>query len=75
MGNNDAGMMSWTETPGTLRPYGTLVKYWCPKINWGYPSTGTNQTWSRCGEEGHWNVTDIEACVGKTYLWQLSSLV
>ena len=57
-------MMSWIETPGIARPYGTIVRYWCPQKDWGYPSSGLNQLWSECGKNGEWNVTEVENCVG-----------
>ena len=60
----DAGMMSWIETPEIARPYGTIVRYWCPHEDWGYPSSGLNQLWSECGKDGEWNVTEVENCVG-----------
>jgi len=60
--------MNWTEVSGNARPYATLIKYWCNKTNWGFPSTGLQEAWAMCNHDGIWNITEIEECTGTSQI-------
>ena len=62
--NNDLGMFNWTAVEGVdPRPYATAIKYYCPRDNWAYPSTGFNEVMVYCLKDGTWsNQFNIETC-------------
>ena len=65
--NNDLGMFNWTAVEGVdPRPYATAIKYYCPRENWAYPSTGFNEVMVYCLKDGTWsNQFNIETCQSK----------
>ena len=65
--NNDLGMFNWTAVEGVdPRPYATAIKYFCPRDNWAYPSTGFNEVMVYCLKDGTWsNQFNIETCQSK----------
>ena len=65
--NNDLGMYNWTAVEGVdPRPYATAIKYFCPRDNWAYPSTGFNEVMVYCLKDGTWsNEFNIETCQSK----------
>ena len=65
--NNDLGRYNWTGTDGVdPRPYATAIKYFCPRENWGYPSTGENEVTIYCRNDGTWsNEFNIETCMSE----------
>ena len=65
--NNDLGMYNWTAVEGVdPRPYATAIKYYCPRENWAYPSTGFNEVMVYCLKDGTWsNQFNIETCQSK----------
>lgn len=67
MKNNDLGMYNWTAVEGVdPRPYATAIKYYCPRDNWAYPSTGFNEVMVYCLKDGTWsNEFNIETCQSK----------
>ena len=69
MRNNDMGKYNWTGVDGEdPRPYATAIEYYCPRVGWGYPSTGEDRTVIHCQQDGIWsNEVNIESCIS-TYL-------
>ena len=65
--NNDLGMYNWTAVDGVdPRPYASAIKYYCPRENWAYPSTGLNEVMVYCLRDGTWsNQFNIETCQSK----------
>ena len=65
--NNDLGRYNWTGTDGVdPRPYATAIKYFCPRENWGYPSTGESEVTIHCRNDGTWsNAFNIETCMSE----------
>ena len=65
--NNDLGMFNWTAVEGVdPRPYATAIRYYCPRENWAYPSTGYNEVMVYCLKDGTWsNQFNIETCQSK----------
>ena len=65
--NNDLGRYNWTGTDGVdPRPYATSIKYFCPRENWGYPSTGESEVTIHCRNDGTWsNAFNIETCMSE----------
>ena len=61
------GTYNWTDPTGVgPRPYATAVKYYCPRSDWGYPSTGESETVIYCLKDGTWsNSFDIEPCMSE----------
>ena len=68
--NNDLGRYNWTGTDGVdPRPYATAIKYFCPRENWGYPSTGESEVTIHCRNDGTWsNAFNIETCMSELKL-------
>ena len=66
--NNDLGRYNWTGTDGVdPRPYATAIKYFCPRENWGYPSTGESEVTIHCRNDGTWsNAFNIETCMSES---------
>ena len=66
--NNDLGRYNWTGTDGVdPRPYATAIKYFCPRENWGYPSTGDSEVTIHCRNDGTWsNAFNIETCMSES---------
>ena len=60
-------MFNWTAVEGVdPRPYATAIKYYCPRDNWAYPSTGFNEVMVYCLKDGTWsNQFNIETCQSK----------
>ena len=61
--NTDRGKYDWNTT-ARIKSFGTVVKYWCPKNGWGFPSTGGSEIYSMCQADKTWNVTSVENCIG-----------
>lgn len=38
---------------------------------WGFPSSGDNKVENYCQASKKWNLTEIEECIRKTYLYVL----
>ena len=66
--NNDLGRYNWTGTDGVdPRPYATAIKHFCPRENWGYPSTGDSEVTIHCRNDGTWsNAFNIETCMSES---------
>ena len=70
------GKYNWTGVDGEdPRPYATAIEYYCPRVGWGYPSTGEDRTVIHCQQDGIWsNEVNIESCIS-TYLPPLSGSI
>ena len=64
MANNDLGKYNWTGIDGVdPKPYATKIKYYCPRSDWGFPSTGKRVMYIQCEMDGYWsNQFIIEEC-------------
>ena len=65
--NDDKGMYDWTGAigPGVSvnKSYGDIVRYWCEKEGWGFPSNGLSEIYAVCQANKMWNVTEVEKCM------------
>ena len=70
--NDDIGMYDWTGAigPGVSinKSYGDIVRYWCEKEGWGFPSNGLSEIYAVCQANKMWNLTEVENCMCEYYL-------
>ena len=69
--NDDKGMYDWTGDIGPGIPvnksYGDIVRYWCEKEGWGYPSNGLSEMYAVCQANKMWNLTEVDKCMCKFF--------
>ena len=70
--NDDKGMYDWTGAIGLgvsiNKSYGDIVRYWCEKEGWGFPSTGLSEYYAVCQANKMWNLTEVEKCMCEYHL-------
>ena len=60
--NTTKGSFDWD---GENKTFTAIVRYYCPKNGWGYPSNGYSEMLSHCQADKTWSLTSIEDCVCK----------
>ena len=64
-------MYDWTGDIGPGIPvnksYGDIVRYWCEKEGWGYPSNGLSEMYAVCQANKMWNLTEVDKCMCKFF--------
>lgn len=59
---NDKGMYDWD---GGNKTFGQIIRYYCDKNGWGYPSNGLSEMFNECQADKTWTLTEIEQCICK----------